>query len=729
LNPVNLFKKGSSFFKINAVNADIDYTYLQDTSGVSTGFLHSIQSTVGYNFSMNLYMANMPFDVRLAGNNGIYSIYNTPFNNFPQFNFNHQAYLELLQKQVLSKVNPDQVLASVLTRINTIKSQYENSLNSEIKKMTGEYEAEYKNTIALPPGITDLSVNDLSSLKTKIISQEILEEYKRSNDVYQELASGNINNSVQKDSLQKLALAGIKKKEILDKIYLRVANWKGKFDDNPLVKELRSHLPFTPGNFKSYLQKPGNLVDVIKSQASLSGLQQLFLNITKLDMGTNPLSGGQLNLQNVMNNGISTEFTNKRSSTGFVYGSGKANTNDWLQSGLTSFSSNEYSRLTGIKFGSGWNSSMKQSISLNFFDFNSSSNLTNPDPTTLQSGYLSTPSRRDAVITWQSSFDIAANQKISVDLSKSFGAYRNTLSADSTTGKSNAFADVFGKEGKSNYAVAIDYAGNLAKTDIGLSLKKAGLGYNNPGDIFVRKGESSFGLNAARKFLKQKLTVKYKTAFSNQYFDPSKNYTYTNFSNSLQLGYKVNRNDHFGMTMRYNHYHLNDHLISTIPMQGKNVNIQGDGGYLFWIKGKRVINNFIISRQSFDIPELTGEAYTSHAWLMTHSSTLLLKKNLLTFTLLLNRSDNKDYYFNTSFFNSEVNYSYGAGQQLRLSSAAGFYSNTGWNKQVGLRQQASGTLFKKLDIDISADWKKAIKVIRPELANQVFVTTTVHYRF
>ena len=385
LAPVDLFKKGGSVFKLNTAYADFDYTYLHDTSGLSTGLLNTIRSTIGYKAEINLTIANMPFDFRFAGNNGMYDFYHTPFNNFPQFNFNHKQYLESLQKQVLDKINPDAVLSSVLTRINSIKNQYEGTLKNEIKNIQREFETEFGSVLQLPSDISDLSVNDLTTLKSNIIPKEVVEGYKQATAIYQELNSGNGELLLQNESIKKNALQSIKKYEALQKIYGKVTGWKQKFDNNPLVKELRSHLPFTPGNFKSYLRKPSNLIDVVKKHANLSSLQELFLNITKLDIGTNPLQGGELNAQSLMNKGINAEYTTKRSSGGFVYGSGGANVNNWMQAGLNSFESNEYSRLTGIKFGSGWNSNVKQSVSVNFYDFNSSQDILRNDPSQLQS--------------------------------------------------------------------------------------------------------------------------------------------------------------------------------------------------------------------------------------------------------------------------------------------------------------------------------------------------------
>jgi hypothetical protein len=726
LAPVNLFKPGSVPFKINTIQAEVDYTYLADTSGLSTGVLRDIHSTTSYNLSIGLSIANMPFDARFAGTNGFYDIYNTAFTQFPQFNFNHKKYLESLRRQVLDKIIPERVQSSILSRINTLKSQYEASLKNEIRQVLQEFESEFKTTLKLPANITDLSVNDMASLRNLILPQQALADYQKGSELYQAISSGDYK-SLQKDSLQQAALLQIQKYKGLNDIYEKITGFKKNFDSNPLVKELRSHLPFTSGNFATYIKDPGKLLAVIKEHASLSGIQKLFLNVTKLDIGVNPLSDGTFNMHQVMNTGLNAAVTGNRSSAGITYGTGNANTNRWMQSGLNSFVSNEYSKLMGIKFGSGWSSSFKQSLSINFFDFSASRDLATQDPALLQTGYLATPVRRDAVVTWQSSFNLAAGHKISVDLSKSFGGYNNNFSADSSISKSNAFASIFGNEGRSNFAAAIDYQADIVKTDVRLSLRKAGLGYNNPGNVFIRRGEAAFGLSLGRKFLKQKFTVKYKTDYRQQHFDPSKNYTYHTFANHFQLAYRLKRNTRFGVVLHHHHYQFNNQTPG-VSASGKNFSLQGDANYQFSIKRRKVTNHFSMTGQSFDIPMLNGEKYKSQAWLVSHTSSVLLNKNIMILSVLVNQSNNKDYYFNTSFVNTELSYAYTIGK-IQSSSGAGFYSNTGWNKQAGLKQQLSGTLFRKMDISIDLNWKKAIETIRTELANQVYITSSVRYRF
>jgi hypothetical protein len=724
---INLFKPGGQLVKFNGLAADFEYNYIDDTSGLYTGLQQNVKGVMGYNITTGLSMANMPFDGALRGNNGIYSFDHTPFSNFSHFNFNHKKYLEELQKAVLEKVNPEKVLATVMSRINTIRGQYEKSLKVEVEKMQSDFVSEFKKGITIPSDISDLSVADLASLKNKLIPAEVIEKYKSGTERYAEIIKNPDIKSVMSDSITNDALADIKKFEVLQKMFEKITAWKAKFENNSTVKELKSHLPFTPGNFKSFLRKPGNLQQVIKEHANLSSIQKLFMNVTKLDIGNNPLQAGELSLQNIMNTGINTEIQNAKRSFGFLYGSGGANVNNFQQMGLNSFVTNEFSKVSGFKFGSGYGSAVKQSVSINFFDFNTSPDVLRSDNPNLQSQYLSAPVRRDAVITWQSGFTIAENHKLSVDLSKSFGGYRNNLSEDSLPGKSNPYGDIFNSSGKSNYAATVDYSGTVLKTPVEVYLKKVGLGYSNPGSVFLRKGETRIGIGVNRKVLKQKATIKYKIDYRNQHFDPSKNNTYSNITNQLQLSYRLSRNNRLGLTYRRSDYKLQ--RLQQAPSSGFSSALQATGNYMFRAAGKKVINNFMLGTQHFEIPTLVGNNYVSRTFLLNHSTSVLINKNLLTATFSVNQSDNKDYYFNTSSLNSELGYSYALSEKISLNSGFGYYANTGWNKQLGIKQQISGTLFNKLDFDIDISYKKAIQIIRPELANQVFVSSSVHYRF
>ncbi|WEK34069.1 MAG: hypothetical protein P0Y53_16400 [Candidatus Pseudobacter hemicellulosilyticus] len=662
----------------------------------------------------------------MAGNQGGYSFGHTPMGNFPGVNFNHKEYLASLQKLVAQKISPDQVLAATMSKINTVKAQYQRSLKQEVEKLQQEYRSRFADSLEINGKALDLSSGDLSGLQRQVIPEELSASYVQHLQTYNNLI--NMEPSALRDSLLGESRKVIGKYEMMEKVYKKVVTARESFQNNSTVKRLQENLPFSPENYKKYLSNPAELVDVARNQASLSSLQKLFMNITKLDLGVNPVSGGQLDMNNMMNTGLNTMYTGKSTSVGLIYGSGINNVNQLMQAGLKDFASNEFSRMGGIKVGSGWNSKVKQTVSMNFFDFGPSGAFGEQDLLTARANMVAAPIRRDAVITYESDFEVAAGHSLSVDLSKSFGAYRNSSTSDSTMESKAVFGDVFDSKGTQNYAAAIDYQGSFKKITVALSAKKAGAGYNNPGSVFVRRGETRLGLMASGKILNNKLTVRYKTDYRNQYFDPSKNNVYRNFSNQLQLGYRISRSNRVGLSFRDNAYRMKNKTAG-VSTNGYTYNLQADAYYTTKIKGLSLINTTILSRQRFEVPMLNQEVYHSNTWLINHFSSLVLNRNILSLSLAVNHSDNKAYFFNTSFVNMDLNYTYAAGKYLRLTSGPGYYINKGWNEQVGIRQQVTASLWDKIDVSLDVNGRKAVRIINPELADQVIFNTSIFYKF
>jgi hypothetical protein len=80
-------------------------------------------------------------------------------------------------------------------------------------------------------------------------------------------------------------------------------------------------------------------------------------------------------------------------------------------------------------------------------------------------------------------------------------------------------------------------------------------------------------------------------------------------------------------------------------------------------------------------------------------------------------------------YSAEVNYPYTLPGWPRMSSGIGYYDNEGWNKQIGVRQQVSAVLQKKLTLDFQVSYRKAVQIVQTALADQLFVNGTVHYIF
>jgi hypothetical protein len=702
---INLFED-SKFIKPGKVNASVEYTYLQDASGMELGALNSLGSAYSYELSGGVSLFELPVNLSFRGLNGIYTTDHTSLNKLLQFNFDHKKYIQDVQSKVADKLDPETLTALTMKRINAIKSNYEKNLKSEIAALQSEYAKKYQSAVQLPDGITDLSKGDLSVLRSRLLSEA-------------KTASAGMKDSIMIGNPEHEG-----KLELLEKVYQKIVSNKEKFENNKLVKQLRSNLPFTRDNYKSFLKQPGNLDKLVDEHMNMSVIQRLFMNMTKVDLGQNAVKDGDFGLQNVINSGINTEFKNKNATVGFVHGRNN-NINNWMQSGLTTGVTNEYSSMTGIKIGTGTGSAARQYISINFFDFKDFSQL-GADGNPLQSAYMAVPQRKDATITFHSDFDVAPNHTIKLDVSRSFGSYTNSLSADSQSNKTNPYNNLIGDAGKSNYAAMIDYKGEIFNSDVNVFVKKVGLGYNNPGNILLRSGETKAGFGVSRKMSKQ-LTLRYAIDYSKREFDPAKLYTNKALNNKLQASYRINRNNRVGLTWQHTAYHSK--LFADGASRGSNSRLQADGSYSVRVAEKKITNNVTVSQLQMNMPVLLDENYKSRSVLVMHTSTMTVNKNPLSLTFLLNRSDSEDYLFNTSLFSTETSYSYPVTNTIRLGSSLGYYDNAGWNKQVGIKQQVSATVKERLNIDVDLTYKKAVDIIRPELANQLFITASMHFNF
>jgi len=101
---------------------------------------------------------------------------------------------------------------------------------------------------------------------------------------------------------------------------------------------------------------------------------------------------------------------------------------------------------------------------------------------------------------------------------------------------------------------------------------------------------------------------------------------------------------------------------------------------------------------------------------------------MLLFSLQLNNSATNSYYFNSSFFNAELNYALSINNNLKWISGSGYYINDGWNKQIGVKQQLSLSV-RHINLDLDINYKKAVQIIKTEWADQFYTSASFHYLF
>jgi hypothetical protein len=715
----NLFS-AKTFLKVEQTNLSLSTNYLNDTSGAAMGMMNTDKLLTDYRFDGGVSMLNMPFKLNLAGSNNAYSFGGPALNNLYKFNFDPKAYLDNIKKTVLAKADPKALLNATMARINAIKAQYEKSLTNEIMSIKADLMKKYNTTIDIPAEAGKLNTSDLASLQNKLIGKDQIDNYTKSAQVLQNAGAQNGNT---KDSTLVSAEQAVQKYEALQKVYEKLIYWKKRFESDKIVRELRSHLE--ANDLSAYFSDPNNLKNAVTSNFQLGGLQSLFMNVSRFDAGQNAVAPtSPFSPQNVINTGVNTAFANKKFTAGAIVGK-NSSVNQQLLGGLRSGVTDEYNNLSGFSFGSAAGSKIEQSVSLNIFSFNDNAAASSLVPSA--ASFDPVIKRKDIVVTIHSGMDIAPGHHVVLDLSKSVGQFAQGI-PDSNKSAQALLPSLFNsEEGAANYAVSLDYKGEITGGTVGFFVKKVGMGYNNPGNYLLRKGEMQIGADFAKLFLKDKVNVKFKLKYKDQAFDPDRTSTNKSWETRFSVGYKIDRNNKLTATYQARDY--NTAFLNMPVLNGVYERFDLNGAYKIRYHKKTIINNTSFGLQSTQLPFLNGQMYDSRSLFFTHNSSLVLGNNVASLTVNGTSSNNNAYYFNNSQLNVESGYTYTLFHTMKASSSLGYYTNTGWNKQIGIGQQISATLMKKMSVDLSVNYKKAVEIIQTGFANQFYFTTGIHYQF
>lgn len=715
---VKLLFKGQ-LLDIRQVNIQATYLQGRDTTGKMLGNYRRLQSRGDYSINLGLSLKDVPFVLGIDANQGFYNLQRPSLQDIYQFNFNVNAYQDLLRSQVLSQISPEKVLGMLQEKIDEIRRKYETGLLKDLKKIAGEYETATGSSFALSSEGIKLSGLDEQKVKGILFSGVDLSKRKDAIMRYEAMVKDANDTSVQVKSV----LAEIQRYESAEKMFEVYKDWKGRLETNREYQQLQSHLPFTPASFKRYLKDPGNLKEVIRSHASLGAVKQIFMGLSKLDLGQNAVESGRFGVNSLLNKGVNAGFEGRRAGAGLLLGKND-HINQWMQGGLNSIVTNEYSGLTGITAGNNSKGFGQHSLSVNFFNFMSSP-LSSRQEGLSQTAYLPNAPRQDAIITYNSTYNVGTVHKIKLSISKSIGTYRNMINADSSINRKTAASQLLGDQGYSNYAANLEYSGTILNTGIDAGFSKTGLGYNNPGSFGLPRGETRGGLSFYRKMYKQRLQLRYSTDLRTQYFDPGKKYSYQSFSNKVQASLKLKKNTRASILFQQSSYVSQ---LGVASDKGNNFLAQATGSFQFKVGKKRAFNTSVLNWQKMRTPVFMDLYYRSNSVFFMNSSSVFIGKNAVTLNLSANHSGSSDYLFNTSFIAAEVSYQYQLGTSFTMTSGLGYYGNSGWNHQIGFSQQLSAVLMKKWNIGIGTDYKKAVKIFRTELANQLFVTASIQYR-
>lgn len=718
---IDLFSKGA-LFSIKDISFQATYSTLIDTIGSGAHGGNPRQNGLHtYAAAVNFSIRQLPFTFAFSDNELL--DYRTPSQLYPsnlfQFKFDPETYRKKLEKGLLEKLDPQKIASFIHERLETEKRKYESYLLKDVESIKKEHLERYGKDIPLPPDLLKIDGADLSVVRSRLMqlgdgrSLQELEQFRQ---------------ALQTDTLNTGAIAKaeelIAQKKALRSLAEKVEKWKSGFETDPLVAKLRSRLPFTPDKFAQFLKDPSAVNELAASFGNLDGLQGVFLYVRKLDLGRIPVNNGLYGVSNMLTSGVNTKVQTQKMAFGFVQGRNN-NINRWMQSGLTSMLTNEFSSHSGFSLGTGLSSAAESMLSLNLFNFNG--NPVNQHEASLrQAAYLPGIDRKDAVVDFQTGFEFGGKHKIDLNISKSFGSFNNVLSVDSLRQAPQMIKGLTQGKGLADFGGAVEYNGELLNTNLTLAIQKTGLGYNNPGNVFLREGETLLRAGLKRRFFKRKIGFSTAFDYRNQAFDHAGNAYLKGITGKMGGDFRLDRNTAFKLMYQRTVYRSDFPGIET--GNGFLNRWQLDGSYAAIIGGLSFKNYFSSAFQKTKFPFFTHDATTSASNITaSHSSTLLLENNLLSLTILGNKSNDRSYLFNTSSLGVETDFSYQLAGLFQLTSGLGYFANYGWNRQLALKQTMRADISDKFKFQLDGNIRRAVRKERQDWANQSFFVASISY--
>jgi len=726
--------EGKNLFSVSNFLMNYNVSNISFTDSVNIGVTDLVKYSDFRHFgnlSLTTHAFYLPFSLELNSSYSNISHVGFPADLrslFSKYNFNYKQYLLEVKQQIEKKLDPNIITNVITSRLNKLKNDYSNLLKKDVDKIVSAHNSNHPfESIKLPTEIYDLDLSDINNLQYHLLFGKEYDKY-----IYSIQQLENFNSLVNHDkvmnyhtdSMYNVYLNSIKRYEKIQEVYNKIVQARSSYQNNETVQELKKQLPFSKNNFKNYLEFPENLREVVNNHFSLKSINQIFMRISKLDIGHNAIESKDLfSPQQFMNTGLNGVYESRLFVTSISAGRNNLQ-NQFLSGGLLN-GVNDFDKFWGVQVKSRVSSFMEQTVSFNAFDIerkNQANNILNV-PQAIQTPSLQ---RKDLVATFKNVISFGNQHEINVEISKSFGSFSNSFTIDSLRIKENNLNGLLGNSGESNHALSIYYNGVVGKGNLSFFVSNVGLGYNNPGNFILRRGETKFGINYKKRFFrKEQLLLDFVTDVRNQHFDPSKNHSFNSIHIKLRVQYRINKNNRIGVT--YEKENFKQQIPNTNVLSNITNRLEVNGNYTIRVNTHQLVNHTMVGQLSYQLPLFQQESNITRSNLISHNSSLLSKKKVYSINLLYNNSSNNDFFFSTSVFNTEMSLSYPISSHFSSISGIGYFVNKHWNKQVGLQQQFGAIISNKFSMDIQVSYKKAIETKRKNFADILFFNSSVKY--
>ena len=633
--------------------------------------------------------------------------------------FDKDQYLQDLKKK-LSKYDPAKFLQMPAEIAQKLAEQARMALSTDLQNLNDSYKGLLGQELASITGLQNLPAIDAKSLRKKLLStgfvQQVLEKEQLLLLLQEKINTGEKINRQEFTSLQQEVM---KLKAVRDFI-AKIEEHQKKWESSGLLKKIKETGLLRTDKIRQMINDPSTIRKMAKEYLSLQGLERMFLNLNRMDIGQAPLNLSPLSFKGFLNNGIITEFLNKGKSVLLMLGRHRDLNSilDYNFNGSLN-ANNGFASAARIELSRSNQSSSQVLVS----SFNQSlQNLIAP--------FDASAFRRTVVTTITSDRSIGQRGLLSIELSRSATQYRNQGNAsDSTRVSGNPLAAIFsGEDLFANTAIGMKYSDEFPKTGLSyqINFNKLGNGYNNPGNSFLSNGTTEIGIATRKSLLKNRLIVSARTNNRVFSFDGAGNSQWTTKNTLVDARWKMKKGQYLGF--RYQPTKMTKSNLGAKQLLSSTMRFSLDANLSARFNKATYRNLITLSYQESFYAGFGGNK--SNSIMINCFQNLNLGKNLLYLNTSYSNVENNPgiFYLNTSAL-AEAGFTYQLFEKVTASSSLNFNSIKGWYNQFGIRQSLNGQLGEKISLNLFINAGKNFSVRQPVWEKPIRADLALRYFF
>ncbi|MBO9154066.1 hypothetical protein ACFOTA_17740 [Chitinophaga sp. GCM10012297] len=479
----------------------------------------------------------------------------------------------------------------------------------------------------------------------------------------------------------------------LDKYMGRLMDLKKELGGGLEIKDMLNSQHTVRNNLGKWINDPASTARMAQDLVPMSGLQRFFMKVKDLNLGNIAANASKGTVSDLFMTGMAGSLLSKNNY--LMTAIGKTREIRAMDAGLDATMNAPAKSLQFVRLGKGDLGNGHSHLSV------------------LNANSRNEPGRAPNVrALMQNTFVGAVSKQISLG---EYGQIAAELSKSANrTGGAGPSADhaAMTKAAVANFfddffvtlSTGVSYTGSVREwgTTHKVYFNYSGLGYNNPGNPYARRGMIQYGLNLKRSWLKNRAVVQLRTDVKNMERSAVSGSQWKNYNFSLDGRYRLSRKLTLSGRLMQSQMNTVSDKYSDAVFTNRKISFSsswnGKTGRLpFFNQASLGLQQMHYITAAEPVKSLFVNTQVSH--------TIPVNGKMIAATIFYNR-DLKNAAVYSNLLNMDAGYHYTLLKILQCGSSLTFLDNKDVVRQIGVRQQASAQLLKRWNVNLSVDARK-----------------------